>query len=101
MRELFIYWKTSAARADAAERGAAEWQAELRGEFPALAIALYRRPDAPDPTGPATATLMETYAGAALDPALERRIAIEGDARLQRWIDGPRKVEVFVRCLPV
>lgn len=95
MRELFIYWKTPAALADAAERGAAKWQAELRREFPALVAALYRRADV---TGAhATATLMETYAGAALAPALERRIVAEGDARLQPWLEGARKVEVFVR----
>lgn len=100
MRELFIYWKTAAAQADAAAHGAAAWQAELRREFPGLAAALYRRADAAGLTAPATATLMETYAGGALDPALERRIVSEGDARLQRWLDGPRKVEIFERCPP-
>lgn len=99
MRELFIYWKTAAAQADAAARDAAAWQAELRREFPGLAAALYRRADAAGTAAPGTATLMETYAGA-LDPALERRIVSEGDARLQRWLEGPRKVEIFERCPP-
>ncbi len=100
MRELFIYWKAAAARAHAAARDAAEWQAELRREFPGLEAALYRRADAAGATAPATATLMETYAGGALDAVLERRIVSEGAARFQRWLEGPRKVEIFERCPP-
>lgn len=93
MRELFIYWRTATSAADAAERATAAWQAALRVEFPDLQVALYRRADE---GGPST-TLMETYAGAALDAALEQRISSEGDARLGPWLRGLRKVEVFVR----
>ncbi len=98
MRELFIYWKTAAASADEAERAARDWQAELRREHPSLSATLYRRADDSSSASAATATLMETYAGAAIDPALELQLADEGHARLGRWMQGPRKVEVFVRC---
>jgi len=110
MRELFVYWKTAADAAHAAENEARKWQAELRREFPGLATSLYRRadepaaPPAPRAPGlspapsPAMTTLMETYAGATIDTALEQRIVREGEARLGRWLQGPRKVEVFVRC---
>lgn len=96
MRELFIYWKTAAATAESAEREALTWQDELRQAFPGLHASLYRRADE-SPAASATITLMETYAGAAMDGGLERRIADEGDARLGRWLTGPRKVETFVR----
>lgn len=98
MRELFIYWKTAAATADAAERDARTWQAELRRDFPGLSASLYRRADEISAASHAVTTLMETYAGAAIDGALEHRIAHEGSARLGRWLQGSRKVEVFVRC---
>lgn len=104
MRELFIYWKTAAATADAAEHEARRWQAELLRESPGLSASLYRRADepvassAPSACSTSTITLMETYAGTAIDAALEQRVAREGDARLGRWLQGPRKVEIFVRC---
>ena len=100
MRELFIYWRTGAAEADAAERDAQAWHAELRRTFPGLDASLYRRADETVSGAPASATLMEVYAGAALDTALQQRIADEGDARLRRWLQSPRKVEVFVRRSP-
>jgi hypothetical protein len=92
VRELFVYWRT--ADAEAAERAARAWQADLQRACPGLRVALFRRADA---TGDGLATLMETYAGAALDATLEHRIADEGEARLRPWLAGPRKVEVFVR----
>jgi Domain of unknown function (DUF4936) len=98
MRELFIYWKTAATTADAAENEARNWQAELRRAYPSLSASLYRRADDSSSGSPTTATLMETYAGAAIDSALELRLAEEGHARLGRWMQGPRIVEVFVRC---
>ncbi len=99
MRELFIYWKTAAATADAAQREALAWQSELRRAFPGLRTSLYRRADeAPAAASAATTTVMETYAGIAIDAALEQRISLEGDERLRPWLQGPRKVEVFVRC---
>ncbi|MCW5634131.1 MAG: DUF4936 family protein [Rubrivivax sp.] len=91
MRELFVYWRT--AEPEAALRAARDFQAALNGAHPGLQVALFRRDD----EGAPTATLMETYAGAVLTPALEDRIAREGDERLARWLRGPRKVEAFVR----
>lgn len=96
MRELFIYWKTAAAGAEAAEREARQWQDELRRQCPGLRASLYRRADDPAARHGKTVTLMETYAGTAVDAAMEQRIASEGDARLRRWLDGSRHVEVFV-----
>lgn len=95
MRELFIYWRT--ADIEAAERAAAQWQAELRREYPALVAALYRRSDE---AMSGLGTVMETYAGPALDAALEHRIETEGSIRLGPWLAGPRKIEVFVRAPP-
>lgn len=96
MRELFIYWRTDAATADAAERALADWQARLRQAHPGLRALLYRRAD----VCADMATLMETYAGTggALAEALERRIRDEGDVVAGPWIRGERKVETFVRC---
>jgi len=95
VRELFIYWRT--ADPEAAGRAARAWHAELRHRFPGLLAVLYQRAEE---AGDGPATLMETYAGVALDAALERHIATEGEARLRPWLAGPRKVEVFVRVAP-
>jgi hypothetical protein len=100
MRELFIYWRTAAANAEAAESEARRWQAELCREFAGLGCSLYRRADEMESPASTLTTLMETYCGAAVDDRLEQRIASEGDARLHRWLQGPRKMEVFVRCVP-
>ena len=45
---------------------------------------------------------METYADAApgIDDALRRHIEHAGNAVLQRWLRGPRHVEVFDACDP-
>ena len=96
MRELFIYWRTEAAMADAAERALADWQVGLRRSHPGLRALLYRRVDIASDT----VTLMETYAGTggALAEALERRILAEGDGVAAPWLRGQRKVETFVRC---
>ena len=83
------------------------WQQGLRIAHPHLRASLYRR-DEVSADGPAAAhvTLMEVYAidaqggCAALDAALERRLISEGDAVLAPWLQGPRKVEAFVRCEP-
>ena len=101
MRELFIYWRTAAGTAAAAESAAQAWQRQLQVTYPGLRTALYRRAEE---TGESV-TLMEVYAAEAgqhhamrLDAALERRIVSEGDAALARWVEGQRRVEVFVRC---
>jgi hypothetical protein len=102
-RELFVYWRTAAATADAAEREVQAWQHELRAAHRGLRALLYRRADEAAPW----VTLMEVYAAEA-DPgselatevaaaarALEQHLVDEGNRRLARWIAGERKVEVF------
>lgn len=97
MRELFIYWRTAAAHTGEAEDDVRRWQQVLRGELPGLATALYRRADEGGSARPGTTTLMETYSGAGLDAAAERRIVNEGNVRLARWLEGPRMVDAFER----
>mgnify|MGYP000920412223 CR=1 FL=1 len=94
MRELFIYWRTadSAAASDAVAR----WQTELRQSHPQLDAALYLRADDAG-SAPSGTTLMEVYRGDGLDALLESRLREEGDRRLAAWVDGQRKVEVFIR----
>ncbi len=104
MRELFIYWRTAADNAAAAQRAAQAWQQQLRTELPGLRAKLFRRADE---VGPAV-TMMEVYAmeiaaaadvpqpAASLNAAVASRISREGDDVLGRWIQGQRKVEVFV-----
>jgi hypothetical protein len=93
VRELFFYWRSR--EPAAAEAAMAEWQTELRRAHRHLDALLYRRAeDEADPAG--AATLMEVYRGPGLDAPLERRLVEEGRHRLARWIDGPRKLEVFV-----
>lgn len=105
MRELFIYWRTPLASAPQAIRAAEQWQARLREQHPALSATLYRRAD----ESGATVTVMEVYAPAAdagaaparaIDAELERLIVDQGQHVLGTWLDGPRHVEVFVRCTP-
>jgi hypothetical protein len=99
MRELFIYWRTAAATALAAERAAEDWQRALRHAHPQLRASLYRRADEAGPW----VTLMEVYAparvglGETLGELVETRIVNEGSQLLARWIEGQRKVEVFER----
>lgn len=96
MRELFVYWRTS--DPDGAERAAHAWHDDLCRHCEGLSARLYRRADEPASTAAqGLTTLMETYAGAALDTAMEERIVEEGNARLRAWLAGPRHVEVFVR----
>lgn len=92
-RELFIYWRTPGVSCTAAEDDVRHWQALLRSEYPGLITALYRRADEAGPS----VTLMETYAGALIDEACERRIVSGGNERLARWFEGSRNVDVFVR----
>ena len=98
MRELFIYWRTSVAAAAEAERAVQRWQRQLCAGHPGLRAALYWRGD----ESGASVTLMEVYCEnpGPLGEALEQRIRREGDALLAPWLDGPRKVEVFLRRPP-
>jgi hypothetical protein len=106
LRALFIYWRTRATSADAAEDALRQWQAALRRESAQLEALLYRRAEDADEAdkadkadradaAPTLVTLMETYTG--LDEALEQRIREEGDRLLAPWLDGVRHVEAFVR----
>lgn len=99
MRELFVYWRT--ADPDAAERAARAWHEDLCRSCNGLSAQLYRRADESASTAAqGLTTLMETYAGAALDAAMEQRIVEEGNTHLRPWLDGARHVEVFVRRSP-
>jgi quinol monooxygenase YgiN len=97
-RQLFIYWRVASAELDAALRALRAWQATLRAEHPALQYQLYQRHDGSKDE----ATVMETYFDAApgIDDALHRYIEHTGNAVLQRWLRGPRHVEVFDTCDP-
>lgn len=93
-RELFVYWKLGAARAEGAAAATAAMQLELRRSHPDLQARVYRRSD----TRGEVATLMETYAGsdaAGVGPALQAAIEAAAARHLQGWCDGPRHVEAF------
>jgi hypothetical protein len=95
-RELFVYWKLDAARADGAAAATAQMQAELRQAHPQLQARVYRRSD----TRGDVATLMETYASAnssGVGPTLQDAIEAAAVRRLQVWCAGPRHVEAFDR----
>jgi hypothetical protein len=97
-RQLFIYWRVASAELDAALQALRAWQATLRAEHPALQCQLYQRHDGSKDE----ATVMEAYADASpgIDDALRRHIEHAGNAVLQRWLRGPRHVEVFDACDP-
>jgi len=95
-RELFVYWKLDAGRAEGAAAAVAAMQAELMRAHPGLQSRVYRRSD----TRGDIATLMETYAnadeagvGAAWQAAIEAAAA----RHLADWCAGPRHVEAFER----
>ena len=97
-RQLFIYWRVAPAELDAALQALRAWQAMLRAEHPALQCQLYQRDDGSKDE----ATVMEAYAHAStgIDDALRRHIEQAGNGVLQRWLRGPRHVEVFDACDP-
>ncbi len=95
-RELFVYWKLDATRADGAAAATTAMQAELLQAHPAMQARVYRRSD----TGGEVATLMETYASAdpsGVGPALQAAIEAAAARHLQAWCAGPRHVEAFER----
>ena len=57
-RELYVYFRADATRADAVRTAVTAMQAQLRCEFPGLQARLHRRPES---TG-GQHTWMETYA---------------------------------------
>lgn len=92
-RQLFIYWRVSPEDLPAALKALRDWQATLKSKHPALHCRLYQRHEGPQHE----ATVMETYAAAApgIDAALRQHIEHAGNSVLQRWLRGPRHVEVF------
>lgn len=96
-RQLFIYWRVAAADLPAALGALRDWQSALIAERPHLHCGLYRRTG----TAEVEATVMETYAldsalpHPGIDEALRLHIERAGNALLQRWLRGARKVEVF------
>ena len=103
-RELFVYWKLDASRAEGAAVAAARMQTELLQAHPALEARFYRRSDIFSNTlsniRNDMATLMETYAssepggvGSLLQAAIEAAAA----RHLASWCSGPRHVETFDR----
>ncbi len=97
-RELFIYWKLDATRAEGAVAATTAMQDELLRAYPELQARVYRRSD----TRSELATLMETYASVSADaagvgPALQAAIEAAAARHLQGWCDGPRHVEAFDR----
>lgn len=92
-RQLFIYWRVAPADLDVALQALRDWQVTLTAEHPTLRCRLYQRHDGSRDT----ATVMEGYADAppGIDDALRQHIEHAGNAVLQRWLRGPRHVEVF------
>jgi hypothetical protein len=93
-RELFVYWKLDASRADGAATATAAMQADLLSAHPQLQARVYRRSD----TRGDVATLMETYASseaAGVGPALQAAIEAAAARHLADWCAGPRHIEAF------
>ena len=99
MRELFVYYRVAADRAEQAVTAALAMQAQLQHAHPQLRMRLLRRPEATA----GQQTWMETYATDASGTPdgidLRLQAAIESAAvALQPWIAGPRHTEVFIPC---
>jgi hypothetical protein len=95
-RELFVYWKLDAVRADGATAATAAMQVELLRVHPALQARVYRRTD----TRGEVATLMETYASsdpAGVGPDWQAAIEAAAARHLADWCIGARHVEAFDR----
>lgn len=96
-RQLFIYWRVATDDLPAALKSLRDWQAGLVAQQPGLRCGLYQR----NGSVRAELTVMETYAlesaqpHAGIDESLCRLIDHDGHAQLQRWLRGPRHVEVF------
>jgi len=92
MRELFVYYRVAADRAEAARAAVSAMQTALRQRHPGLQARLLRRPEEAD----GQQTWMETYA---LNPegvaqAIQDDIAAAA-ATVSSFIEGPRHAEVF------
>lgn len=97
-RELFVYWKVAAARADEAHAAAVAMLQALRGSQPTLKSRLMRRAE----ESGEQRTFMETYsAGAAgVTPTLQAAIAAAAAEALAAFAGLRRHVEVFERLDP-
>jgi hypothetical protein len=93
--ELYLYWKADAARGEAAQEAARNWQHTLRGAHPQLEARLLRRTD-PGSEAAGELTVMETYRHpGGISDALQATIVDEGSRLLAPWLRGPRHVELF------
>ena len=92
MRELFVWYRVTAARAPEAKAAVLDMHRALAGEVPGLVARLLTRSE-PDAD---RQTWMETYAHPdGIDAATEA--AIDRQAReLSSFIDGERHAEAFV-----
>lgn len=99
-RQLFLYWRATAAEAADARQAALRLQASLRADHAGLQTTLYLRHD--DARG--EVTFMESYAmpraagSDGLSAHVRQAIVAQGDAALQAWLRSPRHVELFDRC---
>jgi hypothetical protein len=96
-RELYVYFRADATRADAVRTAVTAMQAQLRCEFPGLQARLLRRPD----SSGGQHTWMETYAmlqdahlgGELMTSTIEQRALPWRDL-----LDGARHIEVYDAC---
>ena len=94
MDELFIYYRVRSADALAAQAAVAQFQAQLRTDYPRLIARLLRRPIEDN----GLQTWMETYAS---DDGIGDAMRIDIETRalaLSPVLDGPRHTEVFIPC---
>ena len=98
-RELYVYFRADATRADAVRTAVTAMQAQLRCEFPGLQARLLRRPD----SSGGQHTWMETYAMAQgiYPDGVTELMASTIEQRALPWrdlLDGARHIEVFDAC---
>lgn len=95
MIELYLYWRTPAARVAAAQQALAAWQQALVAREPGLHARWLRRADAAN--AGEEVTLMEIYTrDGGIEAPLRRAIEAEGSRALADYIAGTRHVEAFV-----
>jgi len=96
--QLFFYWRVAPGQTEEALRALQVWQAGLQAQHPGLQARCYLRRDA---AAGRDNTVMESYAlrcageGSGVDAVLRSRIEQGGDRLLQRWLIGPRHLELF------
>jgi hypothetical protein len=91
-RNLFVYWRVDADRAEAAVLAVQAFHAGLRVKQPGVQTSLYRRSEA----SKAGVTLMEIYAAAGgFDDARQVGLLADASQVLAGWALEGRHVEVF------